>query len=106
MKICGRKITTAPIPPMMPSTSRLRSGPSGRRASIAAGQPGDGRLDPVHGELGPGEDGAEHEQHHGRQDQRSPDPVRQDRVEPVAPGDDRLDSGWSTTPSTTRATQP
>ena len=85
MKIWGRKITTAPMPPMMPSTSRLRSGPSGRLDSMRAREPGDGRLDPVHGQLGPGEDGVEHEQHHGRQDERAPDPVREDRVEPVAP---------------------
>ena len=85
MKICGRKITTAPIPPMIPSTSRLRNGPSGRNDFDRGRQPGDCRFDRVHGQLGPGEHGVEHEQHHDRQDQRSPDPVREHGVEAVSP---------------------
>ena len=34
IRICGRNTSTAPAPPMMPLTSRLDSGPSGRCAAV------------------------------------------------------------------------
>ena len=73
IRICGRKITTAPTPPMIPSTSRLRKGPSGMNASIVADSQAMAASIASMGSLAQEKTALNMSSIHERQDQRAPD---------------------------------
>ena len=83
IRICGRNTITPPTPAMMPSTSRLLSGPSGRVAADAAAQRGRAGLDQVHQRRRPGIHRLEDQEHHHGQRQQAQHRMQQPAVERV-----------------------
>ena len=91
MKICGRKMTTAPIPPMIPSMSRLRKGPSGKNASIVADNQAIAASIASMGSLAQENTALNMSNITSARTSVPQTSVREHGVEAVSPGDDRLD---------------
>ena len=72
---------------MMPSTSRLLSGPSGKRVADDVAEPGGAGVDRVHHRRGPGIDRLEDQEHHHRRAPaaRAPDAAASDRARRRSP---------------------
>ncbi len=63
IRICGRKVITAPTPAIAPSTSSDLNRPRGSAFVTSPRQPRHALADPIHRRSAPGEDGLEHHEH-------------------------------------------
>jgi hypothetical protein len=69
---------------------QARERPRRQRLAQPAGQEVLAVTEQVHQRPGPGEDGLEDQRHHRQEQDRAPDAVRQDAVQPIRPGDGPL----------------
>ena len=83
IRICGRNTITPPSPAMMPSTSRLLSGPRGSALPTTVAQRAGAGLDQVHQRRRPGVHRLEDQEHHHRQRQQAEHRMQQPAIERV-----------------------